>query len=60
MIHALEEIYRNLTNLRNDINHGGYTQNTKSAKFQKQLGEYIRQVETIVTTEIDSESLETP
>ena len=60
MIHALEETYKDLTNLRNDINHGGYTQNTKSAKFQKRLGEYIREVEKIVTAEIDSESLENP
>ncbi|MEA3429232.1 MAG: TIGR02221 family CRISPR-associated protein [Thermodesulfobacteriota bacterium] len=42
----LIEIYRNLSNDRNDLNHAGHKKNPMSAdKFSLKLGEYIRKTE---------------
>ena len=50
----LGPLYRNLSKLRNDINHGGYIQPTKAERFEKQLSQYLDEAEAILAPESDS------
>lgn len=45
----IAEIYRNIGGIRNDLDHGGFSDNATSyLKFQKNLGHYIKQFKEIV------------
>ncbi len=48
LLTAVAPLYRNLTNLRNDINHGGYTKTTKPETFAKKLHEFINATEELI------------
>ncbi len=48
LLGAVAPLYRNLTNLRNDINHGGYTENTKPGTFSQKLREFIGKTEELI------------
>lgn len=50
LVEALNNVYRNLSSLRNDINHGGYTRPSQASKaFSTKLRMYYEEVYSIVT-----------
>lgn len=48
IIGQLASIYTQLTQLRNDINHGGYTGNLAAASFEKRLRQHFEEISNIL------------
>lgn len=46
LIKKMSVLYCDLGNIRNDINHGGYTNNQKPFKFKNKLKNYIENIES--------------
>ena len=56
---VLSEDFRRLSLVRNDINHGGYTNNTKALKFEQVLKETFEAFETALEPFIPKGSIKT-